>query len=141
MLCSCCRTWKKNKTKTIVDTFKVRMWYFNEPQLICLIIYFSEPYKYGILQTVVACYFMSRESAALRLIFYDGNRNDMLSVASNVSIASDDDQIQAHKWKWGTVLHTMKAFWFRFGQLIQKQAFWYRFRHLIQVQAFCFVGE
>ena len=46
---------------------------------------------------VVACYFMSREFAAFRLIFYNGNRNDMLLVASNVSIASDDDQIQAHK--------------------------------------------
>ena len=46
---------------------------------------------------VVACYFMSREFAAFRLIFYNRNTNDMLSVASNVSIASDDDQIQAHK--------------------------------------------
>ena len=46
---------------------------------------------------VVACYFMSREFAAFRLIFYNGNRNDMLSEASNVSIASDDDQIKAHK--------------------------------------------
>ena len=67
--------------------------------------------------------------------FYNGNRNDMLSVASNVSIASDDDQIQAHKWKWVTVLHTMMAFWYRFRRLIQVQVFWYRFRHLLQIQA------
>ena len=45
----------------------------------------------------VACYFMSREFAAFRLTFNNGNRNYILSVASNVSIASDDDQIQAHK--------------------------------------------
>ena len=88
------------------------------------------------LVAVVACFFMSREFAAFRLIFNNGNRNYILSVASNVSIASDDDHFQAHKWKWVTVLHTMKAFWYRFRHLIQKQAFWYRFRHLIQVQAF-----
>ena len=46
---------------------------------------------------VVACYVISIEFAAFRLSVYNGYRNDMLSVASNVSIASDDDQIQAHK--------------------------------------------
>ena len=63
-----------------------------------------------LLGRVVVLYFMSREFAAFRLIFYNGNRNDMLSVASNVSIASDDDQIQTHKRKWVTVLHTMIVF-------------------------------
>ena len=66
-------------------------------------------------------------------------RTEMISyqlLLMYVSIASNDDQIQAHKWKCVPVLHTMKAFWYRFRHLIQKQAFWYRFRHLIQVQAF-----
>ena len=54
---------------------------------------------------------MFREFKAFILIVYIGDRNDVLWIDYNASIASDDDQIKAHKWKWVAIMHTMKTSW------------------------------
>ena len=46
---------------------------------------------------VVLCYFMYIEFADFRLIFYNVDRNFMLSLDSIISIASDDNLFKSHK--------------------------------------------